>query len=205
MTFDAERVIAKGIRNDFWCRMPTFCASGTLMRLTKPPNRVRCAYAETTGYRRTMGGSRTALAEAVTQTKGRTPSHRRPSGAHGHPVRAQKRHTLGDAAPRDGVRLRHDLLLAAPEGVARSGRIWDRPQDDARPSRRGRRDRLGACVPRLGERAGPRGAKKTGPNPTDIRGNRAPSAFVVVDRRGVPLAVIHTAANVHDSKALRKR
>ncbi len=51
----------------------------------------------------------------------------------------------------------------------------------------------------------PGGPKKTGPNPTDIRGNRAPSAFVVVDRRGVPLAVIHTAANVHDSKALRKR
>jgi hypothetical protein len=47
-----------------------------LVRLTKPFHRVRCAYAETTGYRRTVGGRRTALAEAAAQAQGRTPSHR---------------------------------------------------------------------------------------------------------------------------------
>src|ERR671911_1051122 len=43
--------------------------------------------------------------------------------------------------------------------------------------------------------------EKTGPNPTD-RGKQGSKRHLVVDRNGVPLAVRHTAANVHDSKAL---
>ena len=62
---------------------------------------------------------------------------------------------------------------------------------------------MGACIFGLGERAGPRGGQKTGPNPTD-RGKSGSKRHVVLDRDGVPLAVIHTAANVHDSKALEE-
>jgi IS5 family transposase len=47
------------------------------------------------------------------------------------------------------------------------------------------------------------GGQKTGPNLTD-KGKQGSKRHVVVDRRGVPLAVIHTAANVHDSQALEK-
>jgi transposase len=46
-----------------------------------------------------------------------------------------------------------------------------------------------------------RGGEHTGPNPTD-RGKPGSKYHVLVDRRGVPLAVQLTAANVHDSKML---
>ncbi len=62
---------------------------------------------------------------------------------------------------------------------------------------------MGAGIFGLGGGAGPRGGQKTGPNPTD-RGKSGSKRHVVVDRDGVPLAVIHTAANVHDSKALEE-
>jgi Transposase DDE domain len=45
--------------------------------------------------------------------------------------------------------------------------------------------------------------EKTGPNPTD-KGKQGSKRHVVVHRRGVPLAVMHTAANVHDSKVLEE-
>ena len=102
-----------------------------------------------------------------------------------------------------GMTCWHDLL-ATPQGVARGRGVRAAPKDAARSPRQGGRDRLGACIFGLGERAGPRGGQKTGPNPTD-RGKSGSKRHVVLDRDGVPLAVIHTAANVHDSKALRKR
>ena len=48
--------------------------------------------------------------------------------------------------------------------------------------------------------AAPYGGDHTGPNPTD-RGKAGTKRHVVVDRSGIPLAVLITAANVHDSKA----
>jgi hypothetical protein len=100
------------------------------------------------------------------------------------------------------VRQRHDLLAQAA-GVARSRGVGAAARGIARPPGRGRPGRLVEGVLGLGERARPRGGKKTGPNPTD-RGKRGSKRHLVVDRRGVPLAVIHTAANVHDSKALEE-
>src|SRR5215216_1180942 len=41
------------------------------------------------------------------------------------------------------------------------------------------------------------GGQKTGANPTD-KGKQGSKRHLVVDRRGVPLCVIHSAANVHD-------
>jgi hypothetical protein len=45
----------------------------------------------------------------------------------------------------------------------------------------------------------PKGGEAVGPNPTD-RSKPGSKHHVVVDRNGVPLAVVLTAANVHDSK-----
>ncbi|HEX2184037.1 MAG TPA: IS5 family transposase, partial [Chloroflexota bacterium] len=57
-----------------------------------------------------------------------------------------------------------------------------------------------ASVDSLSVRA-KRGGERTGPNPTD-RGKAGSKYHLLVDRRGVPLAVQLTAANVHDSKVL---
>ncbi|MBA4116296.1 MAG: IS5 family transposase [Rubrobacter sp.] len=51
--------------------------------------------------------------------------------------------------------------------------------------------------------AAPGGGQKTGANPTD-KGKSGSKRHVVVDRGGIPLSVIHSAANVHDSKALEE-
>ena len=51
----------------------------------------------------------------------------------------------------------------------------------------------------LGERARQKGGEAVGPNPTD-RGKPGSKHHLLVDDNGVPLAVVLTAANVHDSK-----
>jgi IS5 family transposase len=98
------------------------------------------------------------------------------------------------------MRLRDDLLAAA-QGMAGSGSVGDASQDALEPPRRSRRDRLVEGLARLGKRGSPRGGEKTGPNPTD-RGKSGSKRHLLVDRGGVPLAVRHTAANVHDSRML---
>ncbi len=60
-------------------------------------------------------------------------------------------------------------------------------------------DRLGAGVTGLSQRAGSRGGEQTGPNPTD-RGKLGSKRHIVVDRNGIPLAVLLSPANVHDSR-----
>ena len=45
------------------------------------------------------------------------------------------------------------------------------------------------------------GGEKTGPNPTD-RGRRGSKRHLVLDCRGIPLAVEQSAANAHDSRML---
>jgi transposase len=68
----------------------------------------------------------------------------------------------------------------------------------AQSSWRGRPDRLGACLTRFGFHPCQKGGAKTGANPTD-KGKKGTKRHVVSDRKGVPLAVALTAANVHDS------
>ncbi|MFM7539597.1 MAG: transposase, partial [Planctomycetota bacterium] len=48
--------------------------------------------------------------------------------------------------------------------------------------------------------AGPFWGAQTGPNPTD-RGKNGSKRHVISDGQGIPLALIHTGANVHDSQA----
>ena len=47
------------------------------------------------------------------------------------------------------------------------------------------------------------GPKETGPNPTD-KGKPGSKRHIVSDRGGVPLAVVLSAANVHDSKVMEE-
>lgn len=48
---------------------------------------------------------------------------------------------------------------------------------------------------------GPRRGLLTGPNPTD-RGKKGSKIYLIVDRRGLPLSIGISAANLHDSQAL---
>jgi len=59
-------------------------------------------------------------------------------------------------------------------------------------------DRVGARLFGLGEHPGQKRGRKAGANPTD-KGKAGTKRHIVVDKRGVPLSVITSAANVHDS------
>jgi transposase len=63
---------------------------------------------------------------------------------------------------------------------------------------RSRSHRVGARFFRLGEHPGQKGGTKTGKNPTD-KGKAGSKRHLVSDRNGIPLCVMLTAANVHDS------
>ena len=83
---------------------------------------------ETFGQRRTMGDRTTAAAgpqtPAVPQSGTQAPG--RPQGVDRHTVRIEERHTLGDAAPGDGLRLWDDLLAPAA-GLAASRSVAEAP------------------------------------------------------------------------------
>lgn len=58
---------------------------------------------------------------------------------------------------------------------------------------------MAACGVRLRKHPGEKGGPKTGPNPTD-RGKKGTKHHVVTDKRGRSLAVLLSAANVHDKR-----
>jgi transposase len=94
-------------------------------------------------------------------------------------------------------------VLAALARVARGGCVGGSAPGALEPPRRSRPHRLGASLFGLGERAGQKGGQRTGPNPTD-KGKAGSKRHVVSDRGGVPLAIVLSAANVHDSKLLEE-
>jgi len=94
-------------------------------------------------------------------------------------------------------------LLATLTRVAGGRGVGEAAPRLARPPGAGRPDRLGACLARLGFRPRQKGGAKTGANPTD-KGKAGSKRHVVSDRGGIPLAVVLTAANVHDSKVLEE-
>jgi transposase len=77
--------------------------------------------------------------------------------------------------------------------------VGEAPPDPARPARPGERDRLGPVLDRQRLRAGEKGGELTGPNPTD-RGKPGSKRHVLVDAHGIPLALLLSAANTHDSQ-----
>jgi transposase len=107
---------------------------------------------------------------------------------------------VGDAAAGDGPRLGHDLL--APAARLAGGRgLGAAAPGPARPPGPGERDRLRALLARQRVVPGQRGGECTGPNPTD-RGKPGSKRHVLVDAGGIPLALLLSAANVHDSRLL---
>jgi transposase len=187
-----------------WCRKTSFPEPGIKSILQKLL--VVGCYAPSHGKRigngRVVGDHRTAATTGTTQAERRQVSRAGSSGPDRHHLRAQERHTLGDASQGDGLRER-EHVLAAP---ARAGGGWGVARAApglARPAGKGRRDRLGASLARFGERGGQKGGEKVGKNPSD-RGKPGSKRHVVSDRRGVPLAVALTAANVHDSKVFEE-
>ena len=73
----------------------------------------------------------------------------------------------------------------------------------AGPLGRSGRDRLGEGIFGLGERPCQKGGEKVGKNPTD-RGKQGSKRHLDSNRKGVPLVVALTAANVHDSKVFEE-
>ena len=159
-------------------------------------------YEQGTGKRRTLGSSPTAVARRTAQAQRRQTSHRRPRRPYRHSLRLEERHPLGDAPQRDGLRFGVDLLAALAR-LAGGGRVGRAPSGALGPPRGGQPSRLGEGFFGLSERSGKKGGQQTGKNPTD-KGKAGSKRHVVSDRGGVPLAVVLTAANVHDSKVLEE-
>src|SRR5215204_6136777 len=153
-----------------------------------------------TGQRRALGSDRTSAARGAAQAQGRSSSGARPGRPGWHHLRPKERHTLGDAPQRDGMRIGLDVLAEAARlaGGRSVGRAASGALGPPRPSRP---HRVGAGLLGLGERTRKKGGPKTGPNPTD-KGKAGSKRHVVADRGGVPLAVVLTAANVHDRGGL---
>jgi transposase len=107
---------------------------------------------------------------------------------------------VGIPAARDGLRLGDDLL-AATQRMARGRRLAQAPPSLAQPLGRSRPHRLVARFSGLLGGARAKGGDETGKNPTD-RGKPGTKRHVVVDKQGIPLAVVLSAANVHDSRMM---
>jgi transposase len=144
-----------------------------------------------------MGNNLSPIAgQAATQDASGSQATGRPARADWYPVRFAVGHSLGNAAARDGLRLRDDLLAAAA-CLAKGWRVdptAPRAADQAARCRqarffsRGRRQLVDARSPR---------GKKTGPNPTDRR-KAGSKHHLLVDAQGSPVNVILTKANRHD-------
>jgi transposase len=145
-----------------------------------------------------MAAYQTPYSTRATQAQGRSSSSARPRLPDWHPVCSQDRHTVGVFALGNGLWQRDDLL-ASFAGLASSRYL---AEDMA-----GSVERVG---PRRGYRlvyfshgqlfgTGPFWGAKTGPNPTD-RGKNGSKRHLIVDGQGIPLAIEHTGANIHDSE-----
>jgi transposase len=106
------------------------------------------------------------------------------------------------AAAAEGARLRQrlDLLATAPR-LAGGRRLREAARAAAGLAGRRGGHRLEPRQRRQPERPGQKGGEATGPNPTD-RGKPGSKYHLVVDKRGIPLAVRLSAANAHDATQL---
>lgn len=145
-----------------------------------------------------MGGDRAYPAEAQTPTQEISRAQ-----AAGQSARADRdfvcpalRHSVGDAAPGNGLWLGHELL-ATITGVAEGRGLGSAAPNAVIQAARGRQDR--SVTRGGGQFFGARRArgKKTGPNPTDRR-KAGSKHHVCVDGQGIPLSAILTKANRND-------
>ena len=152
---------------------------------------------ETSCQRRAMGEGRPAVtAGAEAREEGRSPAGVASSRADRHLIRAAHGTALAAVALGAGLRERLNLLATLPHLDAARGVAMPPP---GRPRRveLGGRDRLEPGRHRQFERGGEKGGDGLGPNPTD-KGRAGCKRHLVVDAKGIPLAVRLTPANVHD-------
>ena len=153
----------------------------------------------TSCQRRAMGEGRPAvIAGAEAREERRSPAGVESPRADRHLVRAAHGAALAAVALGAGLRERLHLLATLPD--------LDATRRVATTSRRaparlgmGRRDRLESGRHRQLNGGGQKGGDVIGPNPRD-KGRAGCKRHLVVDAKGIPLAVRLTAANVHDSQ-----
>jgi transposase len=92
-------------------------------------------------------------------------------------------------------------LLATAPRLAGGRRLGEAARAAAGLAGRRGGHRLEPRQRRQPERPGQKGGEATGPNPTD-RGKPGSKYHLVVDKRGIPLAVRLSAANAHDATQL---
>jgi IS5 family transposase len=100
------------------------------------------------------------------------------------------------------MRERHDLLAAIARLAASGGMAATASRAAATTAGRWAH-RLDAGIAGQRQRTGSRGGEQTGKDPTN-RGKLGTKRHVVVERTGLPLSIILSATNVHDSKALEE-
>lgn len=118
----------------------------------------------------------------------------------GHLICAENGHSVGRPAPRDGLRVRDDLL-ATLERMGASGRVAKATRSAASQTPGSQPNRL--VTVSGGQRLSPSGfgGEQTGPNPTD-RAKAGSKHHIITEAQGIPLAATVTAANAHDSTQL---
>ncbi len=116
-------------------------------------------------------------------------------------LRAQDRYGLARPAVGNGLWQWHDLL-ASPARLAKGRRLGKTPSGIVAPLTRSRSARL--VTSRRGLQQCARGfwGLQTGPNPTDRR-KAGSKHHLCTDAQGLPLSILSTAANVHDSRQLQ--
>ncbi len=89
-------------------------------------------------------------------------------------------------------------MLASPTRLASSRYLAATSRGAAGPATSSWPHRLESGKPRWRERSQPPEGQETGRNPTD-RGKLGSKRLIVVERQGIPLAVLVSGANRHDS------
>ena len=105
---------------------------------------------------------------------------------------------MGVSAAGNGLWQRHDLLASFAR-LARSRYLAEDMAGSVGRVGLGRGHRLVYFGHGQLFGTGPFWGAKTGPNPTD-RGKNGSKRHLIVDGQGIPLAIEHTGANVHDSE-----
>lgn len=122
-----------------------------------------------------------------------------PRCADRHPVCALHGHTVGASAIRGCRLLGYDLLASAAR-LAGCGSVGQDPPPHARPTKPRRSDQLIAGLRRR-LAFPPKRGRRDRPEPDRPR-QTGTKRHIMVDRAGIPLAVVLTGANRHDSMAL---
>lgn len=164
---------------------------------SSPRRQGRC-HGQATIAQRTLGTNQTVVTSRTTQTKGGSSTHLGSQSINRDLVCIENGNSLGIFATRNGVRFWDDVL-ASSSRLACRWCLAKSLEGTARRTWLGGRHRLDNVGDRQLQRPRSFWGVKTGPNPTD-RGKNGSKRHVITDGNGIPLAIEHSGANVHDSE-----